>query len=316
MTNATKNDVESLIIGAMMREYLRAAVDDIASADLVVRQHREEGLADNPEAIRKLRLSFRRVQYQLATMAKIEKSLTTKTLIRRLHDVGKPFGDLRDAEVLELRVIKGLGERAQTPKGLQLKKIAADARRLEQLATETLIDSRAYHETLEALNEYRRALPTRNISPTMIQPIAQRVLQTSWKRLRREVKRAKRNGSDANLHYLRITAKRALYSTQIFSNVLGPPAEDYAHRVDLLQKFLGKQHDQVLASAWAKDVGRLHPPLRKLASEFAKDERKRANANAKRWNPYWESVEELQPRQLWRGERRVRAHFSKGRMSS
>jgi CHAD domain-containing protein len=299
MTNSTTSDVNSVIIGAMMRDFLRAAVDDIDSADLIVKQHRQEGLADDPEAIRKLRLSFRRVQYQLETMANIEKTPATKTLIRRLHDVSKPFGNLRDAEVLELRVIKGLGHRGQTPAGLQLKKIAADSRRHEQLATEELLDSQAYRETIRALHEYRRAFPAHSMSPTMIQPIAQRILQASWRKLEREVKRAKRNGSDAHLHQLRITAKRTLYSTQASSNVLGPPAEELTLRLDLLQKFLGKQHDQVIASAWTKEVRRAHPALKKLARALAAEERQRANSNAKHWTPLWESVRDLRPHQLW-----------------
>jgi CHAD domain-containing protein len=288
-----------MIIGAMMRDFLRESVSEIKSADLIVKEHRRAGLADDPEAIRKLRLSFRRVQYQFETMANIEKTLATKTLIRRLREVGKPFGDLRDAEVLELRVIKGLGDRGATPMGLQLKKIASDARRHEQLATEALLDSLAYEETIQALNEYRSALPADNVSPTLIQPTAQRVLRASWRKLQREVKRSNRNGSDAKLHFLRITAKRALYSTQAFSKILGPPAEELALRLDLLQKFLGKQHDQVIASAWTKEVAKVHPSLKKLASALAKEERQRANANAKHWAPLWESVRDLHPRQLW-----------------
>jgi CHAD domain-containing protein len=299
LTNSKESDVESVAIGAMMRDYLHAAVIEIESADLTVKEHRRKGLADDPEAIRKLRLSFRRVQYQMETMAHLEKTRSTKTLIRRLHDVGKPFGNLRDAEVLELRVTKGLGDRGETPKGLQLRKIAADVRRHEQLATEALLDSPAYEETIRALNEYQRAFPVHNVSPTIIQPIAQRVLRSSWRKLQHEVKRAKRNGSDAQLHYLRVTAKRALYSTQAFSNVLGPPAEELALRLDLLQKFLGKQHDQVIASAWTKEVGEVHPPLKKLASALAAEERRRANVNAKHWTPLWDSVRELHPRQLW-----------------
>lgn len=283
----------------MMREYLRAAIDAIESADSTVKEHRQEGLADNPEAIRKLRLSFRRVQYQLETMAHIEKTLATKTLIRRLHEVGRPFGNLRDAQVLELRVIKGLGDRGTTPKGLHLIQIAADTRRHEQLATEELLDSQAYEETLRALEDYRRALPARTVTPVMIQPIAQRVLRASWRKLQREVKRAQRNGSDAHLHYLRITAKRSLYSTQAFSSALGPPAEELALRIDVMQKFLGKQHDQVIASEWTKEIGKAHPPLKKLANALAAEERKRANANAKHWTPFWESVRDLHPRLLW-----------------
>ena len=284
----------------MMREYLRAAIDAIDSADLTVKEHRQKGRADDPEAIRKLRLSFRRVQYQMESMAHIEKTLATKTLIRRLHEVGRPFGNLRDAQVLELRVIKGLGDRGGTPKGLHLIQIAADARRHEQLATEELLDSLAYEETLRALNDYRRALPAHTVSPIMIQPIAQRVLRASWKELQREVKRAQRNGSDAHLHYLRITAKRSLYSAQAFSSVLGPPAGELALRIDVMQKFLGKQHDQVIASEWIKEVGRAHASLRKLADALAAEERKRANANAKHWTLYWESIRDLHPRQLWR----------------
>jgi CHAD domain-containing protein len=304
MTNSLNRDDDSEVIGALMRGFLRSAVNEIEAADTVVRTHRQEGLADDPEAIRKLRLSFRRVQYQLETMAKIEKTLVTKTLIRRLQEVGKPFGNLRDAEVLELRVIKGLGKRGTTSEGVQLRRIAADARRHEQLATEVLIDSQTYRETLQALNEYRRALPAQHVTPVVLRPVAQRVLRASWREIQREVKRAKHNGNDAQLHLLRITAKRALYATQNFSKVLGPPAEELARRVDLLQKFLGKQHDQVNASQWTKKVGKDHPPLKKLAHALAAEERKRANANAKRWISRWESVCELQPRQLWREESR------------
>jgi CHAD domain-containing protein len=297
-------DDDTEIMGALMRGFLRSAVLDIEAADTVVRTHRQEGLADDPEAIRKLRLSFRRVQYQLEMMAKIEKTLVTKTLIRRLQEVGKPFGNLRDAEVLELRVIKGLGKRSTTPEGDQLRRVAADERRHEQLATEALLDSRAYRETLQALDEYRRALPTQHVTPLVLRPVAQRVLRASWRELQREVKRAKHNGHDAQLHFLRITAKRALYSTQNFSKVLGPPAEELARRMDILQKFLGKQHDQVNASEWAKKLGKDHPSLKKLARALAAEERKRANANAKRWTPHWRSVCDLQPRQLWREEPR------------
>jgi CHAD domain-containing protein len=291
-------------MGAMMRGFLDSAISDIEVADKVVRQHRQEGLADNPEAIRKLRLSFRRVQYQLETMAKIEQTRVTKTLIRRLQEVGKPFGNLRDAEVLELRVIKGLGKRGATPEGDHIKRIAAGARRREQLATEALLDSLAYRETLQTLHEYRRALPTQHVTPAVLQPVAQRVLRISWRELQREVKRTKRNGTDAQLHFLRITAKRALYSTQSFSKILGPPAEEFALRLDLLQKFLGKQHDQVNAAAWIKEVGKSHPPLKKLAKALATEERKRANANARRWTSRWESVRDLHPSQLWRREPR------------
>lgn len=299
MTNSSKSEVEAVIIGAILRDVLLAAEKEIESADFVVRKNRQEGLPDDPEAMRKLRLSFRRVQYQLETMTDVEKTHDTNALVRQLHDVGKPFGSLRDAEVLELRVIKALGDRGETPEGLQFKEIAADARRVEQLTTEALLDSPAYQEILQALNEFQSALPLRSASPSEIRPIAQRAIQVSWRKLQRVAKRAKLDASDAHLHLTRITAKRALYSAQAFSNVLGPPAGEFALRLDSLQKFLGGQHDQVVASKWTKQVGKVHPPLKKLANALAAEERKRADTRAKHWTRYWKLVGDLHPRQLW-----------------
>lgn len=300
MTNSFKDEVDSLLIGAMMRDFLRTATREIESADVVVQQNRRAHLPDDPEAIRKLRLSFRRVQYQLETMAEIERAPGTKMLIRRLHGIGSPFGDLRDAEVLEQRVIKGLGERGATTEGIQLIEFAAEIRSNEQSSTEALLDSNVYQETLQALNTYRLSLDAHNVSLIMIQPLAKRVAKVSWQKLKVEVKRAKVNGSDAQLHHLRITAKRALYSTQIFSNVLGLPAEEFALRLDLLQKFLGKQHDQVMASEWSRRTAKAHPSLKKVARAFATEERHRADVNAKHWPPYWASIRDLHPQQLWR----------------
>jgi CHAD domain-containing protein len=299
VTNSIKDEVDSLIVGAMLRDFLRTASSEIESADLVVKENRTASLLDDPESIRKLRLSFRRVQYLLETMDEIEKIPGTKILVRRLHEVGAPFGGLRDAEVLEQRVTKGLGTRGGTAKGLQLISLAGEFRHHEQLSVQALLDSNLYRGTLEALKTYRSSLEARNVSLITIRPLAQRVLKVSWLRLKLEVKKTKFDDSDDQLHHLRITAKRVLYSTQAFMNVLDPPGEEFARRLDLFQKFLGKQHDQVMVTQWAKSTAKDQPSLKKLAKTLASEERKRASANAKHWPSYWDSIRDLHPRQLW-----------------
>jgi CHAD domain-containing protein len=292
-------DGEREITKSFTRELLNMAESDIKLADFIVRNNRREGVPDDPESTRKLRLSFRRVQYRLKTMADIEATLGAEPLIGRLREVGKPFGRLRDAEILESSVIKALGERVATPQGRQLMELAARSRRSEQRTTDDLLGSDAYQKTLSEVSEFRSALPSRHASSDMLRPMAQRAMHLSWRDLQREAKEAKCKPSNKNLHRTRIAAKRTLYAAQALSDVLGPPVEEFARRVDAFQKFLGKQHDLVIASAWFREVAENYPGLRRLATTLADEEDARAKKRVKRWRHYWNSVQVLHPGKLW-----------------
>lgn len=299
LAHAERSDAEREITKSFTRELLNMAESDIKLADFIVRNNRRDGVPDDPESTRKLRLSFRRVQYRLKTMADIEATLDVEPLIGRLREVGKPFGRLRDAEILESSVIKALGQRIATPQGRQLMELAAHARRAEQRVTDDLLNSDAYRKTLEEVSEFRATLPSRHANSEMLRPMAQRAMHLSWRELERTAKRAKRDTTNVSLHETRIAAKRTLYASQALSDVLGPPVEEFARRVDAFQKFLGNQHDLVIAAEWFDDVAKEYPSLRKLATELAGDERKRAKSKAKRWRHYWNSVQVLHPGKLW-----------------
>jgi CHAD domain-containing protein len=299
LARADDTEAEREITKSFTRELLNMAESDIKLADFIVRNNRREGVPDDPESTRKLRLSFRRVQYRLKTMADIEATLGAEPLIGRLREVGKPFGRLRDAEILESSVIKALGERVATPQGRQLMELAARARRTEQRTTDDLLSSDAYQKTLSEVSEFRAALPSRHASSEMLRPMAQRAMHLSWRELQHEAKRATRSPTNKHLHHTRIAAKRTLYAAQALSDVLGPPVEEFARRVDAFQKFLGKQHDLVIASAWFRQVAQHYPGLRKLATTLADEEDRRAKKRVKRWRHYWNSVQVLHPGKLW-----------------
>jgi CHAD domain-containing protein len=299
LASVDDTDAEREITKSFTRELLNMAESDIKLADFIVRNNRREGVPDDPESTRKLRLSFRRVQYRLKTMADIEKTLGAEPLIGRLREVGKPFGRLRDAEILESSVIRALGERVATPQGRQLMELAARARRTEQRTTDDLLGSDVYQKTLLEVSEFRAALPSRHASSDMLRPMAQRAMHLSWRELEQEAKKAKRKPSNKNLHHTRIAAKRTLYAAQALSDILGPPVEEFARRVDSFQKFLGKQHDLVIASAWFRQVAENYPGLHKLATTLADEEDKRAKKRVKRWRHYWNSVQVLHPGKRW-----------------
>ena len=212
LTRTDNSDTEQEITKSFTRELLSMAESDIKLADFIVRNNRREGVPDDPESTRKLRLSFRRVQYRLKTMADIEASLCAEPLIGRLREVGKPFGHLRDAEILQSSVIRALGDRVATPQGRQLMELAAHARRAEQHVTDDLLNSDAYQKTLLEVSEFRANLPSRHASSEMLRPMAQRAMHLSWGELERKAKKTKRDPSDIHLHHTRIAAKRTLYA--------------------------------------------------------------------------------------------------------
>ena len=120
-------------------------------------------------------------------------------LIGRLREVGKPFGRLRDAEILESSVIKALGERVATPQGRQLMELAARSRRAEQRVTDDLLGSDAYQKTLSEVSEFRAALPSRHATSEMLRPMAQRAMHLSWRELQREAKRGNAQSDEQTL---------------------------------------------------------------------------------------------------------------------
>jgi CHAD domain-containing protein len=297
--NDVEGDLECEIVKGFTRDLLHVAEGDIKLADFNVRNNRGEGVPDDPESTRKIRLSFRRVRYRLMTMATVDSSLGAEMLIGRLRNVGKPFGRLRDAEILESTISEALGDRADTPQGRQLLAIAAHARRVEQQTADHLLDSDSYRETLNEVSEFRRSLPSHHSTPDMLRPMAERAMRVSWRKLRRVAIKAKRDPTDINLHRARIAAKRTLYAAQALSDVLGAPIEEFVRKVDEFQKYLGNQHDLVIASTWFARVSKDYPALHDFAKSLAREERKRADKRSKRWTKYWKSVETLTLTERW-----------------
>jgi CHAD domain-containing protein len=129
--------------------------------------------------------------------------------------------------------------------------------------------------------------------------MAERAMRVSWRTLHRVALKAKRDPTDMNLHHTRIAAKRTLYAAQALSDVLGAPIEEFVRKVDEFQKYLGNQHDLVIASNWFTRVSKDYPALRSLAKSLAREERKRADKRSKRWTKYWKSVEALKLTKRW-----------------
>lgn len=295
LTNHSEVTDEHGNVGAFLRDLLLAATNEIEAADTVVRDNNRDGVPHDPESIRKLRLGFRRVLYRLEMMTDVEESLSSEDLVGRLKKVGEPLGELRDAEILEKLVIDALGDRVGSAQGRELMEIVTQQRRDKQLSADAMIHSATYQDALTAMTEYRSSLQSLPVSTLPIRPIAQRVMYVSWHKLQRAARKTKRDASDAQLHRLRITAKRSMYAAQAFEDWLGTPTKRFATRLDRLQRRLGDQHDHVVTRAWMRQVAKDHPSLKRLAKALSAKERKRADRRAKGWERRWRSVRQVHP---------------------
>jgi CHAD domain-containing protein len=85
------------------------------------------------------------------------------------------------------------------------------------------------------------------------------LVRRSWKRLRREVRRAGKRPSADELHRIRILAKRARYAAEAAAEVVGKPAARFAAAIEEVQTVLGDHHDAAVAEGWLRNTARESP---------------------------------------------------------
>jgi CHAD domain-containing protein len=291
-----ESDEGRLIVRVVVRGLVHVARNEITEAESSVRRARLEGDPDDPVSIRLLRLAIRRVEYQLTTMSALDSSLEVADLVDGLHEIGKPFGELRDAEILSARVAKALGERITLPEGNRLMEIVGEERYLAQRESDASLDSKEFHAALAALNDFRASLPADAVTAAMARPVAQLAIRVTWRAVKAAVRAAEHDSSDELLHALRRAVKHTAYMTKSLSYVLGPSSKEFTARLINLQKLLGRQHDHVIVAKWLRDVGDNHASLLPLAHEVSDEERRRADKDAGEWRREWRSIRDLRPK--------------------
>ena len=296
MSEWVESDEGRLIVRVLVRGLVQVARGEITDAESSVRRARLEGDPEDPGSIRRLRIAIRRVEYQLATMRELDSTLKVASLVDQLHEVGKPFGALRDAEILCARVAKALGERVTSPEGQRLIETISEERYLAQRDSDVSLDSQEFRDAIGALNEFRTSLPADALTAAMARPVAQLAIRLTWRALKDAAKAAKDDESDESLHALRRSVKHANYMTRSLSYVLGPSSTEFAARLTTLQKLLGRQHDHVIVAGWLRDVGDDHASLEPIAHELSVDERRRADKDASEWRREWRSIRDLHPK--------------------
>jgi len=277
----------------------RATVVDLvrhAAAGAVAQiLHHDPGarLGDDPEDVHKLRVATRRLRSDLHSFAAVLDPARTETIRSELGWLGGVVGVVRDTDVLSARMATRLAALPEPdPAGVHrlqvlLERQAVDTRTAMLIA----LRSARYLHLLDTLVDLAAAPPFRKaagkLTPRTSQRLASKIVQKPWRRVAYAVESLGPDPSDAQLHQVRILAKRSRYAAEAAAPLLRPAATRFAAAVADLQTVLGDHQDTVLAEAWLRNAVVGHPEAVATVQQLIALEQERRQALRAQWPAIW-----------------------------
>ena len=267
---------------------LAMSVAQLMRHDVVMR------LDADPEGVHQARVASRRLRSDLRTFRAALEPEWAEPLREELRWLGTVLGEARDADVLLAR-LQGRTEMippTEAPGVAQVMEALQQRRKEAHTALIASISSERYVALLDRLVDAARrpiVLPAEDVP---LRAIADDLLERPWLHLRRAVTEAGKRPGDAELHTVRIRARRVRYAADAVAPVVGKPARRYAEAAAELQTTLGEQHDAVVAGSWLRTWAavRRSGDAAFAAGMLAGIERAAADDARRRWRKTWKGV--------------------------
>src|SRR5438105_1484465 len=248
-------------------------------------------LGDDPEDVHRARVATRRLRSQLRTFRGLLDQEWANALREDLRWLGAGLGGVRDRQVMSQR-LRGRTTALIEDDGPLVAELADELRaESEEARGRLVLDMRSdrYIDLVERLVEASK-------TPALIgeaqQPAATGVpalARRDWKRLRKGVSRMPDAPADAQLHRVRILAKRVRYAAEAAVPVLGKTATRFAAAAAALQDVLGDHQDSVTAQRWLRDAGQGERAF--VAGELCALEREAAAHDRAQWSKVWKNLD-------------------------
>lgn len=262
------------------------------SADRIVGHDAGVRLGEDPEQVHQFRVGALRLRSDLRTFGGSLDRAWVTVLRDELRWLGGKAGAVRDRDVLGERLRR---EATQLPDADQAGVTALLARLAEESATArgdllAALRSHRYVSLLdslvEAVNEPRFAVadarPARSHAPELV--------AGAWHRLAHAVKAIGDEPTDADLHGVRILAKRCRYAAEAVEPVVGAPARRFARAMADIQTVLGDHQDTVVAEQWLRGAAVLATEGRLAAGELIMIERAERVRLRRLWPRTWHAA--------------------------
>jgi CHAD domain-containing protein len=236
--------VEELVGAALRSSVTRMLVHDP-----------EVRLAEDPEGVHQARVATRRLRSDLRTFGPVLDHAWAVRLREELAWYAGALGLARDADVLLDVLISGAASVSDRDAASADRLIGRLRGRRAKIQENLLVGMRS-RRYLAMLDDLVAAAHT----PAVLSEAANRrahtlgpLMKRPWTHLENAHDAAGPNPSDADLHEVRIRAKRARYAAEALVPAFGKPARRFAEAAAELQTVLGRHQDAVIASAWLRD---------------------------------------------------------------
>jgi CHAD domain-containing protein len=271
--------------GAILRRAVSQAVTRLLRHDAGVR------LGTDPEEVHQARVAVRRLRSHLRTFLPLMDIEWATSLRQELGWLADELGAVRDADVLMDRLRKhagGLPPRDHNA-GAKILALVADRRERAMQQLRMKIHENRYIDLLKRLVEATRA-PA--LAPIAAEPgvlTLPPLVASLWRNVDAMVDGFSAEPADAQLHKLRIQAKRCRYAAEAIAPVAGKRARSFARAAEDLQGVLGEHHDAVVAAQWLREEAATGP-LTYVAGQFTALELAAAAAARARWPDAWRAL--------------------------
>jgi CHAD domain-containing protein len=243
------------------------------------------------ERVHQSRVALRRIRSNLRTFRLAVDPSWGTSLRAELAWYGGRLGQVRDLHILR-DVVTIKGPEVLDPESVDLLDSVVGVRMAAALAD--VATERGGARRFQ-LNEQMMVLwdgpefkakasrPADEILPVM--------LHRAWHDLRGAARAARKDGTDANLHKLRIRLKDLRYGCETVALIAGGPAKKTARAAEGLQSKLGDLHDAVSSIAWFEELAREHRDLRDPAQAMVEMQEDAVRMARKGWNRELKVVE-------------------------
>jgi CHAD domain-containing protein len=277
----------------------RATVRQLVGYDLseaVLRLFRHDPvvrIGKDPEGVHQARVATRRFRSSLRSFGASLDPEWTAQLRDRAKWLADRLGAVRDADVLGAR-LQGLVERLPEEDRQGADWLLKRLGRQRDAAREMLLAAMRDDTYIQLLDEMLAAAA----DPKVLdgdRPAADVLVPgvgRTWRRMRGEVRRAGSNPTDAQLHQIRIRAKRCRYAAEAVTPVAGKTAARFAAAVEAVQEVLGGQHDAVVAQDWLRRAAADAPGRAALTAGLLIAVERDAAARARtEWEAAWDRLD-------------------------
>jgi CHAD domain-containing protein len=242
--------------GEVIRRYLAEQVEAMLSWDLRVR-------LGEPDSVHKMRIATRRIRSTLRSYRRLLDQPRARDLDEKLKALAAELGVVRDAEVLQERL---LGELAREP--LELVHGPVHRHITERLHGQLLRGQAALFETLasdgylglvdELVNFVRTGVIDSAAANRPAGAVLPKMVARRYRKLARRAKAARRADASQQaqaLHQARKAAKQVRYASDAIQPAFGADAAAFSKRSKRVQEVLGEHQDSVMATAILRDLG-------------------------------------------------------------